>query len=171
MKLRHVFIALTLSASLAGCGYASTAAPSAPTASAGQPAPILQDPVEQAEVPIAGVDQQAEAVNEGELEQGSGIRMVPDEGRGLDETDVSDTALAGGCVPDYGSDGACLPPVPLRMVGEHAGHAGMSPMEMATLYTCDDVRLILPDGIDVTGEDTLALDSNGDGVACGEGDS
>ncbi|QCU77653.1 hypothetical protein E7744_05130 [Citricoccus sp. SGAir0253] len=125
--------------------------------------------VADAHVPIAGVAPEAHAANRPGPQQAQGIRMVPDRGRGLDADDVSDTALAGGCVPGYGTDGECLPPVPPRLAAEHAGHRGMDGPEMAMFYNCADVRALVPDGL-VTEDDPLGLDSNRDGIACGKGD-
>lgn len=149
-----------------------------PSATAGTPAgPIpVEAPdarpdteVDEANVPIAAVAPEAQAVNEPEPEQAGGITMTSDRGKGLGPDDVSDTAMAGGCVPGYGAGGVCLPPVPPRLAKEHAGHAGMSGMEMAAFYNCNDVRDLIPRGIETVG-DPLGLDSNGDGIACGKGD-
>ncbi|WP_146065656.1 hypothetical protein [Arthrobacter pityocampae] len=126
--------------------------------------------VPEADVPIADVAPEAEGVNEPAPEQAQGIRMTSDADKGLDGDDVSDAALAGGCVPGYGTDGACLPPVPPRLAAEHAGHTGMDGPEMAAFYLCEDVRALIPDGLAVQDEDYLGLDSNKDGVACGKGD-
>jgi hypothetical protein len=125
--------------------------------------------VAEADVPIAGVAPEAEAVNEPAPEQAEGIKMTPDKDKDLDGRDVSDTAMAGGCVPGYGRDGQCLPPVPPRLAAEHAGHVGMDGQKMAILYTCEDVRTLIPGGL-TTEDDPLGLDSNEDGIACGKGD-
>jgi hypothetical protein len=77
------------------------------------------------------------------------------------------TSLAGngqgtGCVKDYGKPQQCLPLV-------SPAQASMPDMEMP--WTCADVVQLFPKGIAVKkGKDTLKLDSNGDGVACGRGD-
>lgn len=155
---------------LSGCALDSAVgAPGAepPPVEAADARPDSQ--IAEADVPIADVAPEAGAVNQPAPEQAEGIRMIPDENRGLDADDVSDTALAGGCVPGYGTDGQCLPPIPPRLAAEHAGHAGMDGPEMAMFYNCEDVRALLPDGI-ATEEDLLGLDSNKDGIACGEGD-
>lgn len=125
--------------------------------------------VDQANVPIAAVAPEAQDVNNPEPVQAGGIKMTSDKGKGLDPDDISDTAMAGGCVPGYGSGGVCLPPVPPRLAEEHAGHSGMTGMEMAAFYNCNDVRDLIPHGIETVG-DPLGLDSNGDGIACGKGD-
>jgi hypothetical protein len=125
--------------------------------------------IAEADVPIADVAPEAGAVNQPAPEQAEGIRMIPDTNRGLGADDISDTALAGGCVPGYGTNGQCLPPIPPRLAAEHAGHVGMDGPEMAMFYNCEDVRALMPDGI-ATEEDPLGLDSNKDGIACGKGD-
>jgi len=64
--------------------------------------------------------------------------------------------LASGCVVGYGSPGAqCLP--------AHAPGGGA--------IGCAVVVRLFPTGIPVTGPDRLHLDTNGDGVACGAGDT
>jgi hypothetical protein len=142
----------------------------------GAPAPPKKGPdarpdsqIPEADVPIAGVAPEAAGVNEPDPEQATGIRMSSDKNKGLDPTALSDTSLAGGCVPDYGTEGECLPPIPPRLAAKHAGHVGMDPLEMAMLYNCADVRALVPNGL-ATDEDPLGLDSNEDGIACGKGD-
>jgi hypothetical protein len=140
-------------------------------ASVGAPPDAQPDAeVAAADVPIAGVAPEAEGVNEGTSEQASGIKMTSDLGKGLDSGDVSDSALAGGCLPGYGGDGVCLPPIPPRLAEEHAGHTGMLDPDMALFYTCEDVEALIPKGVAVQEDDYLDLDANGDGVACGKGD-
>jgi hypothetical protein len=165
---------------LSGCGGAQAAgpdtlavaapteAPQAPPEEAGPP----DGKVKGAKVPIAGVDAEAEGVSEGTNKgQGRGIGLSSDKDKGKKGTDVTDTELAGGCHPDYGGlDGACLPPVPPRLGRTHAGHGGMDPKEMSKQYKCNDVRELIPNGIAVRVVDSLGLDSNQDGVACGVGD-
>ena len=64
--------------------------------------------------------------------------------------------LASGCVLGYGAPGAqCVP----------AQAPGGKPM------TCAYLQKLFPGGIRVTGRDPLRLDTNGDGSACGRGDS
>jgi hypothetical protein len=155
---------------LSGCAFDSaigTPGAEPPPVEAPDARPDSQIP--EANVPIADVAPEAEGVNEPGHEQAAGIKMTPDKDKGMDAGDVSDTALAGGCVPGYGTDGECLPPVPPRLAAEHAGHAGMDGPEMAMFYTCEDVRALIPDGL-ATEEDPLGLDSNKDGIACGKGD-
>ena len=175
MKARLMAAAAAGLLLLSGC--ATDSAVGAP----GAEAPVVSPPVEaadarpdaqipEADVPIADVAPEAEGVNQPAPEQAQGIRMTPDEYKGLEAGDVSDAALAGGCVPGYGTDGACLPPVPPRLAAEHAGHAGMDGPEMGVFYLCEDVRALVPDGLAVQDEDYLGLDSNQDGIACGKGD-
>lgn len=161
---------------LSGCALnTAAAAPGAAPPSATQPPPVEaadsrpDSQIPEAVVPIAGVAPEADGVNEPEPEQAEGIKMTSDKGKGLDAGDVSDTAMAGGCVPGYGTDGECLPPVPPRLAAEHAGHVGMDGHAMAMFYTCEDVRALIPDGLTTEG-DPLGLDSNDDGIACGKGD-
>jgi hypothetical protein len=155
---------------LSGCAIDSAVGSPAvqpPPVEAANARPDSQIP--EADVPIADVAPEAAGVNEPAPRQAQGIMMTPDRDRGLDAGDVSDTALAGGCVPGYGTDGECLPPIPPRLAAEHAGHRGMDGPEMARFYTCEDVRALVPDGL-ATEKDPLGLDSNKDGIACGKGD-
>lgn len=155
---------------LTGCAMDSAIDPQKaqpPTVGAADARPDSQIP--EAEVPIADVAPEAEGVNQPDPKQAEGIKMTPDKDRGLGAGDVSDTALAGGCLPGYGSEGQCLPPIPPRLAAEHAGHAGMDGPKMAVFYNCEDVRALVPDGL-ATEKDPLGLDSNKDGIACGKGD-
>lgn len=156
---------------LSGCAIDSASGdPGAPPppVEAADARPDSQIP--EANVPIADVAPEAKGVNEPAPQQAADIKMTPDEDRGLNAADVSDTAMAGGCVPGYGKEGQCLPPVPPRLAAEHAGHAGMDGPKMAMFYTCEDVRALIPGGL-ATAEDPLGLDSNKDGIACGKGDN
>lgn len=67
----------------------------------------------------------------------------------------------GGCLPDYGKPGQCLPVVP----PSHAAHADH---DMSKAWTCAEVRLGFKDGIVLAkrGKDPLGLDRDGNGVAC-----
>ena len=65
------------------------------------------------------------------------------------------TRLASGCLPGYGRPGAQC--VPARGAGNKA-------------LACAYVVKLFPGGVAVTGKDTLKLDTNGDGLACGHGD-
>jgi hypothetical protein len=156
---------------LSGCAVDSAvSAPGAEPPPVEAPDARSDSQIPEADVPIADVAPEAAGVNEPGHVQAAGIKMTPDKGRGLGAGDVSDTALAGGCVPGYGKEGECLPPVPPRLAAEHAGHRGMGGPKMAIFYTCEDVRALIPDGL-VTAEDPLGLDSNKDGIACGKGDN
>ncbi len=171
MKLfRHLSVALLGVVLLAGCGQAVASETAVPIPVPPSPG----DVIEEAAASIADVAEEAQAVNDAtdpdNVEQAEGIVMRSDEDRGLDATDVTDTALAGGCVPGYGTEGECLPPVPPRLAAEHAGHGSMLGEEMAAFYSCADIRQLLPDGIEVVGEDQLGLDRDGSGVACDDGD-
>ena len=71
-----------------------------------------------------------------------------------------------GCMKGYGDPGQCLPlvsPAQQRMP------------EMDHPWTCAEVRVLFPDGVEVRGgptgkKDTLGLDTDSDGVACGPRD-
>lgn len=170
--MRAKLMAAAAAALLLLSGCAGNAAPGAPMV---EPPPVEaadsrpDSQIPAARVPIAGVAPEAAGVNERGHKQAEGIKMVPDKDQGLKAGDVSDSALAGGCVPGYGKDGKCLPPIPPRLAAEHAGHRGMTGPEMAKFYTCEDVRALIPDGL-TTEIDPLGLDSNKDGIACGQGD-
>lgn len=71
----------------------------------------------------------------------------------------------GGCLPDYGTGGQCLPVVP----PSHAGHPNH---DMSQAWTCAELRLGFADGIVLVkrGKDPLRLDSDGNGVACSPDD-
>lgn len=116
-----------------------------------------------------GVNPDAAGVNGGNKKQAAGVK-----GKVLrpvrPEQVLSDASRSGGCTPGYGGNGECLPVVP----PSHASHAGH---DMAGAWTCAEVRTLLPDGIAVQKpnatarkKDRLGLDSNGDGIACGEAD-
>lgn len=59
-----------------------------------------------------------------------------------------------GCLKGYGHGGQCLP----------SRAPGNRPV------TCAFVRTVMPKGVMVHGPDSLKLDRNGDGMACGAGD-
>jgi len=175
MSLRKIASMTILAIVLIGAGFfamnaANAATPPAPAATVAPPDARPDSQVPEANVPIADVAPEATGVNAGTVDQGSGIKMTSDEGKGLDGDDVSDSALAGGCLPGYGGDSVCLPPIPARLAAEHAGHVGMTDPDMALFYTCEDVRALVPDGVTVQDKDWIGLDKNGDGTACGKGD-
>jgi hypothetical protein len=62
--------------------------------------------------------------------------------------------LSNGCATGYGQVTQCVP--------AHAPGGGVT--------TCDYVVTVFPQGIAVTGKDTLSLDADGDGVACDAAD-
>lgn len=124
-----------------------------------------------------------EAVNNGTVRQAAGVVMTTPAPVDPEQV-VDELSMLGGCVPGYGRGTACLPAMPPRLAAEHAGHQGMRAIEMARYWTCPEVRDLIPDGIAVNdtppptsfpgaapGRDPLRLDSNGDGVACGRGDT
>ncbi|MCU0300041.1 MAG: hypothetical protein MUF35_00365 [Candidatus Nanopelagicales bacterium] len=140
------------------------------------PTPVVAVALPGSDGQVAGVNPEARGVNTGDREQATGIRMrVEDPGR-VPEALIG-SGPTGGCVLGYGRGDACLPTVP---PGEraHAGHHG-EPADLASRWTCSDVRLLYPRGIAVNdaddglgpeGVDPLGLDSNRDGVACGKAD-
>jgi hypothetical protein len=71
--------------------------------------------------------------------------------------------------PATGRGVVCLPQTP----PSHAAHAALTGEDLSRYWTCTEVRTLLPQGVvvDTTGSDPLALDSEGDGTACGDGDS
>jgi hypothetical protein len=100
-------------------------------------------------------------------ENGAGLRtdkpaanVKGDNGKHVHPHDVladpkTDGTTSGGCIIGYGQAGAqCLP-----TNGDHKK------------ITCDYVRKYFPNGVAVTGDDSLKLDKNGDKTACGNGDN
>ncbi|MDQ0118034.1 hypothetical protein J2T22_001211 [Pseudarthrobacter defluvii] len=101
-------------------------------------------------------------MNDGKRGQASGVKMR--KAPPVDANKLKGTGN-GGCVVGYGNPGQCLPVVP----PSHAAHADHG-MDMA--WTCGELRTIFVNGIKVQpGKDSLKLDSNKDGVACGAGDA
>jgi hypothetical protein len=134
-------------------GTLATAAP--PFGSEG----VVSEPVAE---PHALVGPEAQAVNAGQRAQATGVKM-----RKAPQVDVKKLMGTGngGCVVGYGAPGQCLLVVP----PSHAVHAAHG---MDVPWTCQEMRTIFVKGIKVQrGKDSLQLDSNKDGVACGEGDA
>lgn len=80
----------------------------------------------------------------------------------------------GGCLPQYGEDGQCLPAVPPSQ-SQHfqdMKDAGLDPGSMAHDWSCSEAREYFPNGIAVrqVNVDPQKLDPNDDGMACGPGD-
>jgi hypothetical protein len=80
----------------------------------------------------------------------------------------------GGCLPQYGDTGQCLPAVPpsLSKHFQDMKDAGLDPGSMAHDWTCSEVREYFPNGIIVrqVSVDPQKLDQNDDGMACGPAD-
>jgi hypothetical protein len=95
----------------------------------------------------------------GNVRMARGIKMHPPQ-KGL--TSLAGNGQGNGCVKDYGKPGQCLPL-------ESPAQQAMPDMDHP--WTCAEVVQLFPKGLAVKkGKDTLKLDSNGDGVACGRGD-
>lgn len=87
---------------------------------------------------------------------------------------TSSTSL-GGCHPDYGGSGQCLPLIPPSQ-SEHAAQmlrAGQDPASMAHPWTCSELLTYFPEGVAVrpregsTQRDPFGFDPDGDLIACG----
>lgn len=80
----------------------------------------------------------------------------------------------GGCLPQYGAAGQCLPVVPpsLSQHLKEMKDAGLDPGSMPHVWTCTEVRTYFKNGIIVrqSGVDPQKLDANADGIACGPAD-
>ena len=80
----------------------------------------------------------------------------------------------GGCLPEYGAAGQCLPVVPPSLASHVAQMkaAGLDPSSMPHHWSCAEVRTYFPEGLPVRipGTDPQHLDSTADGTACGTGD-
>ncbi len=104
---------------------------------------------------------------------GIGSRDVVKELRSSDRPRTSpkevfkDTGVAkGGCNVAYGVGGQCLPTVPPSQA-EHVAAGHMKPQ-----WECAEVRVLFKDGIALAKakKDPQRLDTNRDGIACGNGD-
>lgn len=87
---------------------------------------------------------------------------------------MTEATATGGCLPEYGDAGQCLPVIPPSL-GEHYRlmvEQGLDPSTMPHPWSCDEARLYFPDGLTLrqAGNDPSALDRNGDAIACGAGD-
>lgn len=87
---------------------------------------------------------------------------------------LGDGGGRGGCLPEYGRDGQCLPVVPPSQAAhaEEMAEAGIDPSSMRHQWACAELLRHFAAGIPVRspGEDPQQLDRNGDGVACGPAD-
>lgn len=121
------------------------------------------DPVFQGEA-REGVDQDGRGVNQGLHRQAAAVRLGPAAAVTPDQL-LSQGDRAGACTIGYGRGLQCLPTTP-----PSAGRMGMSVEQMP--WTCTEVRSLLPDGLPLNtpGRDPARLDSNGDGIACGDAD-
>ncbi|QDG90140.1 hypothetical protein [Pseudarthrobacter sp. NIBRBAC000502770] len=82
---------------------------------------------------------------------------------------------AAGCLKEYGDNGQCVPAVPPSLAQhlQEMTKAGGNPAAMPHQWSCTELRQYFHDGVTVrqAGIDPQKLDSNGDGKACGLGDS
>jgi hypothetical protein len=88
---------------------------------------------------------------------------------------LSDTNLSlGGCLPQYGAAGQCLPAFPpsLSRHLREMKDAGLDPASMPHSWSCGEVREYFKNGLPVRkpNVDPQKLDANKDGVACGPAD-
>lgn len=88
---------------------------------------------------------------------------------------LSDASVSlGGCLPQYGAAGQCLPAVPpsLSRHLKEMMDAGLDPGSMPHSWTCAEVRAYFKNGLAVrqAHNDPQRLDANHDGVACGAAD-
>lgn len=84
-------------------------------------------------------------------------------------------ANLGGCLEAYGENGQCVPVVPPSLAQhlQEMKKAGHDAASMKHRWSCRELREYFQDGVEVrrVGIDPQNLDSNGDGRACGAGDS
>jgi len=182
---------------LVGDGFrAAASATPAPQPAAAQPDPVAEsdDPAGQRQVGLAeaaggpreqfvvaapgltaepgaafaGVDQQAGGVNDGTKEQAAAVQLQRAPSVAPEQV-LPSAGQVNGCATGYGRGVVCLPQTP----PSHAAHAALTGEDLSRYWTCTEVRTLLPQGVvvDTTGSDPLALDSEGDGTACGDGDS
>lgn len=80
----------------------------------------------------------------------------------------------GGCLPQYGAAGQCLPAVPPSQSQhlESMKKAGLDPSSMKHTWACAEVREYFKTGLSVrqANVDPQQLDANKDGIACGPDD-
>ena len=80
----------------------------------------------------------------------------------------------GGCLPEYGAAGQCLPVIPPSFAShvQEMVRAGIDPSGMTHPWTCGEVRQFFPEGLSIrlAGTDPQGLDRNSDGIACGTAD-
>jgi hypothetical protein len=126
---------------------------------AGRPASVPVGPKVDGSV---GLNPDAVGVNNGRKKQ---AQSGPRSRVAKPEDVLSEASVTGGCRPEYGPRGECLPFIPPSHV-HHPDH------DMDQAWTCEEARTLHPRGIRLKdrGTDPLGLDVNGDGIACGAGD-
>lgn len=119
----------------------------------------------------AEVGQAADA-KPGRRDNSAGLK----ERRAINPADVlaTENLSLGGCLPQYGEAGQCLPAVPpsLSRHLQEMKKAGVDPASMPHPWACSEVRDYFMDGLIVRKKnvDPQKLDVNDDGIACGPGD-
>jgi len=141
-------------------GYDPARQPQRPLKAAAGRAPALPP---QARVDgSVGANKDSKGVNAGTKKQVRAGKPAP---KAKPSDVLTATTANGGCRPEYGGRGQCLPFVP----PSHAAHPDHG---MDDAWTCTELRSLMPKGIPVRepGIDPLGLDTDGDGTACGRGD-
>ncbi len=169
-------VGMSVAAALVSVTVGSVAAVLVATSSEGTGLAPVTAAVAATDGEIAGVNPGASGVNTGDKKQASGVKMHVQKPARIPKDSIG-SGVTGGCVLGYGKGLNCLPTVPPGEIA-HAQHAG-SVADLSARWTCSQVWLLFPDGLEVNrakdgvgseGVDPLGLDSNRDGVACGEGD-
>ena len=87
---------------------------------------------------------------------------------------LGDAPNLGGCLPEYGAAGQCLPVIPPSFSAhvQEMVEAGIDPSGMTHSWTCAEVRQFFPEGLPIrlAETDPQGLDRNSDGTACGAAD-
>lgn len=101
-------------------------------------------------------------------------RNLPKAGTATPAEILGERPSLGGCLPEYGDAGQCLPAVPPSLTRhvQEMKDAGTDPSFMPHSWTCDEARKYFKDGLSVRepGVDPQKLDTNADGIACGPAD-
>ena len=144
-------VVLTVAAT-GGVAILATGEPRGPTG------PMIAQPISSPRASVA--PEVAREMNgpQGKVTMAGGITMRP--ATPADRHRLAGNGQGNGCVVGYGEPGQCLPL-------QSPAQAAMPDMDHP--WTCPEVRDLFPRGLVVLDEDTLGLDPDGDGVACGGG--